>query len=202
MKSSCLKVLSSLILMAGFSATASAQLSLNYLTGAGAAASVSGQSFTPGDAGTFPTSTAYLTQMQFQAGMTVSGSIYLDIYSGLSSGVFSGYVGSSTDSQVWASGTTLTWNFDNLALDKSTTYYAIFSTDAIDGNDTTRPTAYESDAYSGGVLIYSNAISPTLDAGFSATFNTAAIPEPATYGTLAGLAVLALVGVRRRRNRA
>ena len=196
---SILRTLFSLILAAGFAAALPAQVSLNYLTGSGAAASASGQSFTPGDAGVFPTSIAYLTQMQFQAGMSVAGSIYLDVYSGLSSGVYSGYVGSSIDSQVWVSGTTLAWNFDSLALAKSTIYYAVFSTDAIDGSVVSRPTAYESDTYGGGTLIYNNAISSGLDAGFSATFTTADVPEPATYAAFAGLAALALTIVRRRR---
>lgn len=198
MKHSLLRRLFACMFAAGLAATVSAQVSLSYLTGSGAGASVTGQSFTPGDAGTFPTSTAYLTQMQFQTGMDVGGSIYLDVYTGLSAGVFSGYVGSSTNSNVWVSGATQTWSFDNLALDKATVYFAVFSTDATDGNVVNRPTAYATGTYGGGVLIYNGAVSPGLDAGFSATFTTPAVPEPATYGAFAGLAALILTAIRRR----
>jgi hypothetical protein len=105
-----------------------AQLVLSYPTTDTTPASVSGQSFTPGDAGFFPTDYAYLTQITFQvsSGPNVpSGPVYLDIYA--DSG-FTSFVGSSSNSQTWTSADDLaieTWSFAYLALEKSTTYYAV-----------------------------------------------------------------------------
>lgn len=192
-----------LILAAFAVAPAHAQLTLSYLDGTTTPASVSGQSFTPGDAGTFPTASAYLTSMQFEAGGNTSGAVYLDLYSSLSSGVYGGYLGSSTNSQVWTTGSLLTWNFDSIALDKDTTYYAIFSSDAADGAPITRPVKTSSaNPYTGGTMIYSNTSILSYDANFTATFATTAVPEPSTYAALAGLVALGFVMVRRRRIRA
>jgi hypothetical protein len=152
----------------------------------------------PAKASHLATPVFFRPQLQFQTGMNVSGSIYLDVYSALSSGVFSGYVGSSINSNVWVSGATQTWSFNNIALDKTSVYFAVFSTDAVDGNVVNRPTAYAGDTYSGGVLIYNSAATPSLDAGFSATFATSVVPEPATYGAFAGLIALTSAAFRRR----
>lgn len=181
-----------------FMAAASAQVTLSYLNGEGGAASGTGQSFTV-NAADFPTSTAYLTQIQFQTEYGQAGDIYIDIYTTLTGGNFSGYVGSSTNSNVWEDTALKTWTFDHLALDVDLTYYAVYSSDATDGGVVNRPTPYQSDVYAGGVLIYNSAPAGSLDAGFAITLAATAVPEPSTYAALAGVAVLGLALWRRRR---
>lgn len=202
MKLSRLGIASVLIFAACSAATLSAQVTISHLGSFdNYGASGTGQSFTPVDAaGTFPTSSAYLTQMQFQVAAQGSSvlPIYLDIYTSLSATVFSGYVGSSTNTQDWESASTVTWNFANLELDKNTTYYAVFSENTEGGEGVYRPTYYFSGTYAGGDFLYNAAVSSGLDAGFSATFNTTAVPEPSTYAAIAGLAVFGLVLLRRR----
>jgi hypothetical protein len=174
-----------------------AQLVLSYPTTDSAPASVSGQSFTPGDAGSFPTSYAYLTEFTFQVspGNVPTGPVYLDIYADTA---FSAFVGSSSNSQIWTNDDDLaieTWTFDYLALDKSTTYYAIYSADAGAGALQYFTTyATNTHPYSGGAMIYGGSITPGYDTSFSARFATAsAVPEPSTYAALAGLAAFVLV---------
>ena len=197
MNPSTLRLFVVLLISLGAATVLPAQLTLSYPSTVTNPASVSGQSFTPGDAGSFPTTSAYLTQMTFQVGNgnVPSGPVYLDIYA--DSG-FSSFVGSSTNSQTWTSGNDQaieTWTFDSLALDKSTTYYAIYSSDDIAGSLETF-TTYASDAnpYVGGAMIYSGLVTPGYDTSFSATFaTTSAVPEPSSYAALAGLAALVLV---------
>ena len=181
-----------------FLTTASAQVTLSYLNGEGGAASGTGQSFTVNGAD-FPTSTAYLTQIQFQTEYGQPGDIYLDIYTTLTEGVFSGYVGSSINSNVWADTALKTWTFDHLALDVDATYYAVYSSDATDGGVVNRATPIQEDVYAGGVLIYSSIPSGSYDAGFSVTLAATAVPEPSTYAMLLGMAVLGIALWHRRR---
>ena len=196
-----------LFLIAALCGKLHAQFTLSYLSGNSTPASVSGQSFVPGDAGSFTTGSAFLTGMTFQTGSSIDSSYsgvatYLDVYS--NSGL-TAYVGSSTNSQTWDVGGTLltkTWAFDNLELDKTATYYAVLSTDAVAGALTTRAIlSSTSSTYAGGALIYSGSITPSYETNFTATFsNTAsAIPEPSTYAVLAGMIALTGAIVRRRR---
>lgn len=201
MKLSSLRLPVSLLLALGLAGALRAQLTLSFPSSSSAPASVSGQSFTPGDAGAFPTANAYLTQMTFQVSGFISPSspVYLDIYA--DSG-FTSYVGSSTNSQTWNSSNNLaieTWEFDNLTLDKSSIYYAIYSSDDVAGSLQTYSTyASSSSVYAGGALIYNGSAFPAYDASFSATFATSAVPESSTYALLAGAAALGLVAWRRR----
>lgn len=94
-----------------------------------------------------------------------------------------------------------TWSFDHLELAKSSVYYVVYSTDAVAGSVANRTTAYDSNVYSGGALIYNSSLTPSLDANFSATLATSAIPEPTTYATFAGLAALGSAALRRRRRK-
>ena len=195
---------SALLFATAICGTASAQLTLSYISGNTSAASGTGESFTPADAGSFPTASAFLTQMTFETPSSVSFNrglaTYLDIYS---NSALTAYVGSSTNSQSWEAGDSLqtkTWSFAALELDKSTTYYAAFSADPITGSVVNREIEiYGSNPYSGGALIYNSNLTPSLDANFSATFNPSAVPEPSTDAAFAGLATLGLVALRRRR---
>jgi hypothetical protein len=63
--------------------------------------------------------------------------VFIDIYTSLSAGVFSGYLGSSTSSVLW-SGTTadqpFTFNFTGITLQSSSKYWLVFSEDNVDGD--------------------------------------------------------------------
>jgi hypothetical protein len=188
----------------GLSSSLSAQLTISYLNGTNGAHDGTGQSYIPGDAGSFPTSTAYLSQMTFITSpdgdwtpASDTTPTYLNIFSdaGLST-----LVGASTNTQLWDVGNviTLTWSFDDLALDTSTTYYAAFSTAPTAGFVINQPIECDnSSPYPDGYLIYNGSNLGFSDANFTATFQT--VPEPSTYGALAGLTALGLALVRRRR---
>lgn len=62
--------------------------------------------------------------------------VYLDVYSGLESGVFTGYLGSSVSSVTWnstASDQPYTFDFGGLTLESSVKYWFVFSEDNADG---------------------------------------------------------------------
>jgi hypothetical protein len=193
-----------LLLVFALGGKLSAQYTLSYLDGTSTAPSGSGQSFTPGDAGSFPTASAFLTQMTFQTGSSImngggGAATYLDIYA---NSALTDFVGASTNSNTWDAGgflLTKIWTFDSLELAKDTTYYAVFSTDAIAGSTTIRDIRFnDNNVYSGGVLIYNGNPTSSYDTNFTATFAASAIPEPSTYAAIAGAAALGLVALRRR----
>ncbi len=168
-----------------------------------------GQSFTPSfhTSGSFVDSHAYLTQFTFvvsSASALPSTPVFLDIFSG---GVGIGLVDASINSLQWSTlgaGATATFNFSGtVALDVSTTYFAIFSdspTALVEGGARAgRGIMFASDVYPGGFLIHDNSGIGSLDAQFTATFATApSVPEPSTYAVLLGLTVLGVALLRRR----
>lgn len=164
--------------------------------------SLLGQAFTASVAGPQGTgssgagSTVYLQSFQFNYADTNYAST-LRIYSSLPaltadivSGGGAGLVGSSLSQ---SSGT---YTFSNLALDRTTQYYALLT-----AAGTIRGTVL-SDPYAGGDTVGISGLAPlTLgaqDSAFTATFSQAAIPEPATTAAAVGLVALAVVMIRRR----
>lgn len=62
--------------------------------------------------------------------------VYLDVYTGLEAGVFTGYVGSSSSSVAWsstASDQPYTFDFAGLTLESSAKYWFVFSEDDAEG---------------------------------------------------------------------
>jgi hypothetical protein len=151
----------------------------------------------------------YLETISF-AGRTstggATGPLFLNIYSG--TGTSGTLIGSSTNSiTVNGAGDNnkLTWNFDDIALNSSTTYSiaasssqggavatAGFRVEATDGD--TGSTGAQS-SYTGGSAAGPTGTAVAFDTRFSATLNT--VPEPASAG-LIGLSGLLLLARRRR----
>lgn len=102
-----------------------------------------------------------------------------------------------------AQGSQMTWTFNNLTLNYTTTYFAVLAstTDGSLGiNDVgVALQVSNSNPYNGGTgLINDFSVASTQDAKFSATFvNPVAVPEPSA-ALLGGLGMLALL--RRRRD--
>ena len=177
------------------------------------------QSFTPNVAGigTSDTvaanapipSTVYLSSFTVITTPAGSGStlgqLFVDVYSG--QGNLGSYIGSSSNSiDVAGSGfnTTITWTFPMLALDSSTNYSFVYSTDGIAGAPATaRLTAANNgggfvSTYAGGVADdnASGASPVPFDSRFQVALSTT-IPEPTSVAFL-GLAGLGLI-LRRKR---
>ncbi len=172
-----------------------------------------GQSFTPNlptNAG-FTNSSAYLTEFTFV--VSADGAItlpttptYLLIYTSYAGGVAGTLLDTSLNTQTWSTiggGGTATFEFSGqVALDINTKYYAVFSESPTSVVNPTHDLKINfNDPYLGGVLLHQGNELPPWDAVFSATFQTSAVPEPATYAAIAGVSVLGLVGWRRRTRR-
>ena len=106
--------------------------------------STEGASFTPSVNDAPPTpapTTVDLTQYSMdvygRSGRT--DNYYLQIYTGITSSGGTGFVGSSTNGIVYPTAdgggsNVVTWSFNNLALNYTTKYYALFSTTSTQGN--------------------------------------------------------------------
>ena len=149
-------------------------------------------------------------------GQAISSEAYLNIYSSssLSAGSFLGQsdeeaiTGKLNSSNANASnnGKFESVSFSNLKLSLGTTYYVFFSTAKIDDSYAFEAAAASlrlgkaADGITGADRVFKN---PSAMEGetWRPIYNVSVsvIPEPSTFGLLAGLGALALVGTRRRR---
>lgn len=157
--------------------------------------------------------TVYLQSVDFLravSGTGTAGQLFIDIYTTAGSG--GTYLGSSTNSIDVNSATglsTLTWNFNNIALSSGTQHAFVFSTDNVAGgflsNAGGQGARLQVARDSGGTFGNSytagtadndstNASPSAFDTRFQVTLDT--VPEPSA-ALLGGLGVLALL--RRRR---
>jgi len=197
-------------------ASAHAQVVISQNTAVASGDTNNGQSFKPSgfnQSGSYTTSSAYLTQFTFvvsdsgTAGTRPNNEAYLLIYSGsgFSGGAVTGgtLLDVSTNTQNWAtlgSLSTATFTFSgSVALDTTTQYYAVFSTSPVSLMNPNHGVLINNESYGGGNLLHSGSELVGNDAKFTATFATAAIPEPSTYAALFGLGALGFAAWRRSR---
>ncbi|HNQ74798.1 MAG TPA: PEP-CTERM sorting domain-containing protein [Verrucomicrobiota bacterium] len=136
--------------------------------------------------------------------------VFLDVYTTMTSGAFSGYLGSSSSSVTWASTVqdqAYSFDFSGLTLSSSTKYWFVFSEDNLEGDDTNfrlKLNTSGDDLTPGqgkGYLVNDTLQSLTSsgaaqDWAFAFTAEFTPVPEP-TSATLLGLALTGWL-VRRR----
>jgi len=127
--------------------------------------------------------------------------VFLDVYTTLSSGVFSGYLGSSSTSVTWASTVqdqTYSFDFTGLTLASNTKYWFVFSEDNIAGDDANfrvklNTSGNDTTPGEGKGYLVNDTIQgltqggATQDWGFAFTANFTPVPEPS-------IAALCLIG--------
>lgn len=136
--------------------------------------------------------------------------VFLDVYTTLSGGVFSGYLGSSSSSVAWASTVQdqpYSFDFAGLTLGSNTKYWFVFSEDNVEGDDANfrmklNTSGNDTTPGEGKGYLVNDTIQgltssgATQDWGFAFTANFTPVPEPS-------IAALCLIGgaclLRRRR---